>query len=72
MEGFVAGEEWGSGGHAHGSVHICQCRGGHGQVGGNHLRGKVSRVRIIQVDDSLKDMAVDDLVGGALLLSATQ
>jgi hypothetical protein len=58
--------------HAHGSVHICQCRGGHGQVGVNHLRGKVSRVRIIQVDDSLKDAPVDDPVGGALLLSAMQ
>ena len=59
-------------GHAHGSIHIRQCRGGHGQVGVNHLRGKVRRVRIIQVDDSLKDMAVDDPVGGALLRSAMQ
>jgi len=33
------------------------------------LRGKVSRVRIIQVDDSLKDAPVDDPVGGALLLN---
>jgi hypothetical protein len=76
MEGFdervkSENEEW-SGGHAHGSVHICQCRGGHGQVGVNHLRGKVGRVRIIQVDDSLKDTEVDDPVGGALLLSAMQ
>jgi hypothetical protein len=36
------------------------------------LRGKVGRVWIIQVDDSLKDMAVDDPIGGALLLSAIQ
>lgn len=64
-------EEWWSGDHAHGSVHICQCRGGHGQVGVNHLRGKVSRVGIIQVDHSLKDTAVDDL-GGVLLLSAME
>lgn len=67
-KGSVAGENENEGGHAHGSVHICQCRGGHGQVGVNHLLGKLSRVRIIQVDDSLKDMAVDDLVGGVLLL----
>lgn len=71
MTGENETEEWWSGGHAQGSVHICQCRGGHGQVGVNHLRGKVSRVCIIQVDHSLKDTAVDDL-GGALLLSAIE
>ena len=54
-------------GHAHGSVHVGQRRGGHGQVRVNHLCGKVGRVCIIQVDDALKDAAVDDSVGGVLL-----
>ena len=58
--------------HAHGSVHICQRRSGHGQVGVDHLGGKVARVDIIQVDDPLKDAAVDDSVGGALLSGSSE
>ena len=53
--------------HAQGLVHICQRRSGHGQVGADHLGRKVGRVDIIEVDDFLKDAAVDDSVRGALL-----
>jgi hypothetical protein len=59
--------------HAHGSVHVGQRRAGHGNVGVDQLRGKVGRVLVIQIDDTLEDATVDDLgsvVGMLLLLHA--
>jgi hypothetical protein len=58
-------------GHAHGLIHVGERRGGHGEKGVDHLRGKIGRVFVIQIDDTLEDPPVDDLVPGALLHATT-
>ena len=57
-----------SGDHAQSLVHVDQRCVGHGQVGVDHLRGEIGRVLVIQVNDALKDTAVDDPVRALLLL----
>jgi hypothetical protein len=57
-----------SGDHAQSLVHVDQRRAGHSQIGVDHLGREVGRVLVIQVNDALKDAAIDDPVRASLLL----